>query len=565
MKSEKIVIYQLLPRLFGNKNTKVVVDGSREDNGTGKFSDINNVALKEIKSMGVSHIWFTGIIEHAIVKGYPDNKIPDGNPVVIKGKAGSPYAIKDYYDVNPDLADNVGERICEFKSLLQRTHANGLKAIIDFVPNHLAREYYSDMKPSGITDFGVSDDIQKSFSPSNNFYYLPNERLQLPTEITNNFPYVDYEEYPAKVTGNDHFTSSLGANDWYETVKLNYGVDYMVGKASFFDPVPDTWIKMRDVLLYWAEMEIDGFRCDMAEMVPVEFWEWVIPKVKQANPEIIFIAEVYNPQLYTSYINKGKFDYLYDKVGLYDTLRGIMLNEKPASDISLSWQALDGLDKHMLRFLENHDEQRIASQYFVGDPIKAVPGMVVSTCMHQGPVMVYSGQEVGEPASGVSGFSGDDGRTTIFDYWNIPYHQLWMNNGKFDGGLLSDEQKQLRNTYIDILHLAKLPAVQYGLFYDIMWHNNHQEINKNKVFAFIRYTDKQKLLIVCNFDSQKQKINLKVPPHAIEVMDIPRPIIIYLNDVGKRFECKISSEEFIEEGVKMVIEPYRYYVLEMGY
>ncbi|NOU60166.1 alpha-amylase family glycosyl hydrolase [Marinifilum caeruleilacunae] len=566
MTKEKIIIYQLLPRLFGNKNTNLVLNGSRVENGSGKFSDITHKALREIKKMGVNHIWYTGIIEHAIAEGYPEHGILKGNPLVIKGKAGSPYAIADYYDVNPDLSDNVNERMEEFQELVSRTHQNGMKAIIDFVPNHLAREYKSDKNPKGTKDFGEVDDKNKSFSATNNYYYLPNEELKLPQELQDKFPNQQYTENPAKATGNDQFSAYPNSNDWYETVKLNYGIDYLNGHAKHFDPIPDTWHKMKDILLYWAQKGVDGFRCDMAEMVPVEFWNWAIGELKHEFPDILFIAEVYNPQLYESYIRQGKFDYLYDKVGLYDTLKAVIRNEQPARNISNCWQALNGLDQHMLRFLENHDEQRIASRFFSGETQKAIPAMMVSTCLHKGPAMIYFGQEVGEPAVGESGFSGDDGRTTIFDYWNVPEHQKWMNGGAFDEGLLSASQINLRKSYAELLQLGQEPAISTGEFYDIMWQNtNMNSFNSDRIYAFLRHTKNQKLLIICNFDSQTQFPHVVIPSHALEVMQIPRPIKISLTDKLSSYATTIGTEELINQGVKLEISAYNSLILELKY
>lgn len=564
MTTIKPIIYQLFPRLFGNKNTKLTINGSRSENGTGKFNDISTKALQEIKNLGITHVWYTGIIEHAIVEGYPDHEIPNGNPLVIKGKAGSPYAIKDYYDVNPDLAENVDQRMQEFQDLVARTHKNNMKVIIDFVPNHLAREYHSDVKPKDISDFGINDDNSVGFSPSNNFYYLPHEHLHLSDEIKNRFLNLDYQEYPAKATGNDQFTTCPQINDWYETVKLNYGIDYQDNHSLHFDPIPNTWIKMKEILLYWAKKGIDGFRCDMAEMVPVEFWHWVISKIKLEFPDVIFIAEVYNPYLYETYIKTGKFDYLYDKVGLYDTLKGIIRGERPARDISQCWQSLNNLDEYMLRFLENHDEQRIASSYFASDPFKALPAMMLSVCIHRGAAMIYSGQEFAETGMKKSGYSGTDGRSTIFDYWNLPEHQKWMNEGKFDGKLLSDQQKQLQNSYQSILKYAQLPAIVSGEFYDIMWQNTNSTIfNSDKVYAFLRHTETQKVLIICNFDTNTQHVQVKVPTHAMEIMEIPRPIELHFTKFNSNEEIKISSEEVAEKGLSLNLLAHQYLLFEI--
>ena len=361
--SDKIVVYQIYTRLFGNLNTTNKFYGNRDENGVGKFNDITDKALTSLKKFGISHVWFTGVIEHATMTDYSAFGIPKDNPYVVKGIAGSPYAIKDYYDVNPDLAVDVPNRMKEFEALVERSHRADLKVIIDCVPNHVARQYHSDVKPKGVKDFGEEDNKNVSFDPQNNFYYLPNQAFQVPDNVpippgVEAFPYA---ENPAKATGNDVFAAKPSINDWFETVKLNYGVDYLNGRQKHFSPIPSTWLKMRDILLYWAQKGVDGFRCDMAEMVPFEFWGWVIPEVKKVYPNQLFIAEIYNPTEYHNYLFNGKFDYLYDKVGLYDSLRRLMEGHGHAGDITRVWQNESGnFSNRMHRFLENHDEQRIA-------------------------------------------------------------------------------------------------------------------------------------------------------------------------------------------------------------
>jgi glycosidase len=517
-KSEKMVVYQMMTRLFGNTNATNKPYGTIDENGVGKMNDVNEAALKSIKELGVTHVWFTGIIEHAVLTDYTKFGIPLDDADVVKGRAGSPYAIKDYYDVNPDLAVDVKNRMNEFEQLIDRTHAQNLRVIIDFVPNHVARSYNSDVKPSGIKDLGEEDDKTVSFKPSNNFYYLPGQSFQPPKEYyslgNNPFPTKDkkFEETPAKVTGNDQFTATPGINEWFETVKLNYGVDIQGGRNNFFDPVPSTWIKMKDILIYWAGKKVDGFRCDMSEMVPVEFWQWAIPQVKSVNAEIIFIAEIYNPSQYRNYLENGKFDFLYDKVELYDTLRLLVNQKAHAEGITKIQESLKGINHQMLHFLENHDEQRFASPFFAGDAWKAVPAMVVSATIDEGPIMIYFGQEVGEPGAGAEGFAGEDGRTTIFDYWGVPHHQQWVNGGKFDGGLLTDEQKQLRQFYGDILKLASTnQAIARGGYADLTT-PNHQSGNISPlVHAHARFFGDDNLVIVSNFNAKPEKIKIVVP------------------------------------------------------
>ena len=522
----KLVIYQLLPRLFGNKVALNKPYGTIVENGCGKFNDINDLALTRIKEMGVSHVWYTGVIEHATMTSYPAAGLLADDADVVKGRAGSPYAIKDYYDVDPDLAVNVKTRMAEYEALIKRTHAHGLKVIMDFIPNHVARSYHSDAKPAGVVDLGAQDDKTKAFAPNNNFYYLPGQHFVVPAGynplgvLKGNAEDSKYQEFPAKATGNDVFSASPKIDDWFETVKLNYGVDYQNGRALHFDPVPDTWKKMRDILVYWAQKDVDGFRCDVAEMVPVEFWAYVIPEVKKVKPSITFIAEAYSPKEYKTYLTKGHFDFLYDKVGLYDGLRRLMRQEGTTEDITRVWkEESNGFGSHMLRFLENHDEQRIASKEFATDPRRAIPAMTVAATLASGPVMLYMGQEVGEQALGTPGFNTGDGRTTIFDYWGVPAHQRWMNQGHFDSGKLSPEQRQLRDFYGRLLTLASSSeAIRKGQFYELQDANNlSKEYDQGKLYTFLRYTKGQQVLVVVNFsDTKTYRPNLLVPDAVLQ-------------------------------------------------
>ena len=507
----KFVIYQVLPRLFGNYNTTRKINGGIEENGCGKFNSFTPKALRAIRDLGVTHIWYTGVLEHATQTDYTQYGIQLDHPAVVKGKAGSPYAIKDYYDVDPDLAEDVPNRMKEFEALIKRTHKEGMKLIIDFVPNHVARQYHSDAKPEGVSDLGENDHNEWAFSPLNNFYYLPGEQFA-PT-----FDVADYHEYPAKATGNDVFSAHPSKNDWYETVKLNYGVFYTGGGEKQFNPTPDTWTKMRDIILYWAAKGVDGFRCDMAEMVPVEFWEWLIPQVKKQYPTIIFIAEVYQPALYDTYIKQGHFDYLYDKVGLYDTLRNVTSRNYPVCDITRCWQNLNDLQDSMLNFLENHDEQRIASGFFSGRGMCAQPAMIVVATLTKAPLMIYAGQEFGELGMDYEGFSGMDGRTTIFDYWSVPSIAAWANGGKFDGKLLNDEQRELRNFYKKLLHITlEQKAISHGTMYDLEYAQDVANFNPHEHFVYLRKYNDEIILIVLNFDDKPANMRIKIPQEAFD-------------------------------------------------
>ena len=520
--NEKIIIYQVFTRLFGNNNTRLKKNGSFDENGCGKMADFTTKALTEIKNLGATHIWYTGVIEHASQNNYSRYGIRPDHPAVVKGKAGSPYAIRDYYDIDPDIANSIPDRMKEFENLVKRSHKASLKIIIDFVPNHVARQYHSDAKPKGVVDLGENDDNTVAFSPQNNFYYIPGEQLQGNIDLHMYAPEA-YVEMPAKATGNDKFDAWPSVNDWYETVKLNYGVDYMNGRWGHFDPIPDTWKKMLDILLFWAAKDIDGFRCDMAEMVPVEFWGWAIPQVKEQFPNIIFIAEVYNPHEYRNYIFNGHFDYLYDKVGLYDTLRALTCGHESATNIPFRWQSLSGIEKHMLNFLENHDEQRIASEFFAGNPFKAIPAMVVSACMNTNPVMVYFGQEFGEAGMDEEGFSGRDGRTTIFDYWTVDTIRRWRSGGKYDGKLLTQAEKKLQSFYSTLLNLCnKEKAIREGEFFDLTYANLEGVVfNEHRQYAFFRKAGKELLFIVVNFDEKPAAPCVKIPTHAFDYLGIP--------------------------------------------
>ena len=512
----KMVIYQVFPRWFGNLRPSPVMNGSLAENGVGKFSAFTPLALSKIKELGVTHVWYTGVIEHATKTDYTMFGIRKDHSAVVKGKAGSPYAIKDYYDIDPDLADNIQNRMSEFEDLVKRTHEAGMKVIIDFVPNHVARQYFSDAREPFVEDLGQTDNVSKAFDVNNNFYYLPGQTLTLRFDPQREEDFA-YSEFPAKVTGNNHFDAYPSQNDWYETVKLNYGVDYMHGGACHFNTIPNTWEKMLEILLFWADKGVDGFRCDMAEMVPVEFWNWVIPQVKKVR-DVIFIAEEYNPDEYRNYIYTGHFDYLYDKVGLYDTVRAVMCGQAPASNISHCWQSLEGIQKNMLNFLENHDEQRVASDFFAGD---ALPGMIVSAAMNTNPVMIYSGQELGERGMDAEGFSGRDGRTTIFDYWSVESLRNWNNNGLFDGAKLTPAERSLREMYAKLLNVVRSePVIVEGAFYDLMYANSgNPYFNPNRQYAFLRKWKNEVLLVVVNFDRADQCVWVNIPVEAFKALD----------------------------------------------
>ena len=574
-------IYQLFVRTFGNKNTDPVFDGDKAQNGCGTFANINDKALESLKALGITHIWLTGVIRHSSMTSYPELGIKATHPQITKGKAGSPYSIMDYYDIDPDLAVNPQNRMEEFEETIARIHEKGMKVIMDFIPNHLAREYKSLNKPYDVEEFGECDNKNVSFSKDNNFYYCPGLELIVPSQQTTDngqrtlfsasqhlsISVTQYQEMPAKASGNDVFSPRPSVNDWYDTVKLNYGVDYQNNHAKHFDTIPNTWYKMLNIMQYWCEKGVDGFRVDMAEMVPVEFWCWSINELRE-NYDAIMIAEIYQPHLYKEYVNAG-FDYLYDKVGLYNTLENIYRYGQRADTITNVWNSLQGLGDVMLRFMENHDEVRLASKHFVGDAFKALPAVAMAALMNRGPFMIYNGQESGEDAEGAVGFSGDDGRTSIFDYAVMPKHQKWMASGYFDGSDFTDEQRRLYDFYKKILNFRLTSdAINKGAFYDLMWVNPwYSNFDPQYVYAFLRYFNNDRLLVVINFNQNESRYcEVKISEDALEYMGLRSTVNSQQSTVldvftGEKIEYDL--EEVSTRGIAMTLEPCGIKILKL--
>lgn len=546
----KPIIYQLLPRLFTNANTANIPGGDIDQNGSGKFNDIDDKIIASLKDLGITHIWLTGIIEHATATDYSAHGITPDNPHIVKGKAGSPYAIKDYYDVDPDLAVDIDRRTEEFDALCDRIHAAGLKVVIDFVPNHVARQYHSDRLPAGAENLGSRDNSDLFFGRDNNFYYIPRQ-LFSPNIDLGEGPGA-YVEFPAKASGNDCFNAFPGPNDWYETVKLNYGVDYGDG-SRHFDPIPDTWMKMLAIMRFWAARKIDGLRCDMAFMVPREFWMWAIPQVKAINPGLIFIAEIYDVALYRDFIANLGFDYLYDKVNLYDTLRGIMCSNVSAARLTSAWQTVDGIQAHMLNFLENHDEQRFGSPQYAGNPALVLPSLVASSMMSTGPMMIYMGQELGEQALESEGFSGADGRTTIFDYWSLSTLRRWLADVGGQTSLTAREQ-WLRRLYRTVLRACNdEAALREGAFFDLMYVNyDNPTVNPHRHYLFLRCQGREVIVAALNFGDEKASMSINIPQHAFDILGIQAAVNARATELlsgaagVKTFSSKVPFETEIE-------------------
>ena len=575
-------IYQLFVRTFGNKNTGSIFDGDKSQNGCGTFASINNNALDALKKLGITHIWLTGVIRHSSLTAYPELGIKSTNPLITKGKAGSPYSIMDYYDIDPDLAINPQNRIAEFEDIVHRIHEKGMKVIIDFIPNHLAREYKSVNRPLDVEEFGVYDNKDVNFARDNNFYYCPNQEFVVPRQlsaISHQPSAIIYKEFPAKASGNDVFSPTPSVNDWYDTVKLNYGVDYQNGNTKHFDSIPSTWYKMLNIMQYWCEKGIDGFRVDMAEMVPVEFWLWSINELRDIY-DVIMIAEIYQPHLYKDYIEAG-FDYLYDKVGLYNTIENIYRYGQRADTITKVWNSLQGYGDVMLRFMENHDEPRLASKHFIGDAFKALPAVTMAALMNRGPFLIYNGQESGEDSDGAAGFSGDDGRTSIFDYTTMPKHQNWMAKGKFDGSKFTEEQKKLHDYYTKLLNFRlNSKAVNKGAFYDLMWVNPwYSNFDPQYIYAFLRYHEEERLLVVINFNQNESRYcEVKIADDALKYMnlmstdnrqqttDFDQTITNTLNvatDILTGEKIEYNFEEVSTRGIAMTLEPCSIKILKL--
>ncbi len=559
----KIIIYQVFTRLYGNTNTNNKKWGTIEENGVGKFNASTDEALLAIKELGVSHICYTGVLHHAMVTDYTACGIPGDDPDVVKGWAGSPYSVKDYYNVNPDLAIDPVNRLAEFEALIRRTHNQGMKVIIDIVPNHVARVYHSVTNPEGVEDFGASDDISQEYRKHNNFYYIPGQSFKVP-EWSDGYqvlggeahPKADgyFKEDPAKWTGNGSRSPQPGMHDWYEAVKVNFGVrpdgskDFDELPTGFENEscqahhafwqgkeVPDSWKKFKDIALYWLDKGVDGFRYDMAEMVPVEFWSYMNSAIKMTRPDAFLLAEIYQPHIYRDYIHKGKMDYLYDKVELYDTLKNIMQGHGSTDNIIPIQEGLKDIEHHMVHFLENHDEQRISSAGFAGDATRGKPAMVVSATISTSPTMIYFGQEVGEPGDGDAGF-GSETRTTIYDYWSVPNLVRWMNKGKFDGGQLSGEEKDLREFYRKLLNFTLESQALTGEYQEIHSYNRtHTEWYNDRVFSYARWKDEERLIIITNFDANDTfGFELQLPENLIGTWNLHDGVYVLEDQLGDR-------------------------------
>jgi glycosidase len=567
-------IYQLFVRLFGNVNETRQPNGALAVNGVGKFHDINDAALASLQKLGFSHVWLTGILRQATGTDYSDIGQPFDDPDLLKGIAGSSYAIRDYFDVSPDYAVDPKERLAEFKALLDRLHKHRLQALIDFVPNHVARCYRSEIKPE--INFGTNDDRSVFFDPRNNFFYLQPDAdgppLRLPT-CKDGVPisptcklagmkcdgFFTGETDFGRVTGNNVVSWKPGLGDWYETVKLNYGFDFTdpakqrreYPNARTPDKaLPDTWTKMDQVIAYWQAMGVDGFRCDMSHMAPPEFWKWLIGRARGRWPDVFFIGEAYDSDPakvpgsdpVISQLHGGKsnvmfdlldagFDAVYDDSS-YKALKNIYDGPGWANDLDHA-RSDDFIFENSVRYAENHDEVRLAGRDNWGG-IGMKVGRPVTAILYgigRGSLMLYNGQEIGEPAAGEEGFGDDDARTSIFDYWSMPELVKWTNWHKYDDGKLSGDQERLRESYGRLLAVTNEPAFRDGAFFSLNPANNHnphfgqvglEAAGGHWLYAFLRFDpiSKQRFLVVVNLHatSALQETRILFPKEAIEFL-----------------------------------------------
>lgn len=575
-RTPELRLYQLFVRLFGNTNKTSQPNGTLAQNGVGKFKDINGKALTAIADMGFTHIWLTGALQQATGTDYSTIGRPADDPDLLKGIAGSPYAIKDYFDVCPDYAVDPRNRLAEFRSLLDRIHSHDLKVLIDFIPNHVARSYSSSNQPE--SDFGRADDRTQFFHPQNNFFYLQLGKgppLRLPTWKDGRALSPTCQLYGmacdglfqgeldhGKVTGNNAATWTPGLSDWYETVKLNYGFDFTDAQKltreypSAWSPrkaAPDTWRKMDRVLEYWQTFGVDGFRCDMAHLVPPEFWSWAIDRARRRQADIVFISEAYDNDpakvpgsdpvigclnngagnVKYDLLNAG-FDAVYDEP-TYRALQRIYEGGGWANDID---DAVGDpfICENSLRFAENHDEVRLAAAGHwgsigmqIGRPVSAILfGLTRSS------LLLYNGQEVGEPASGAEGFGGDDGRTSIFDYWSMPEFAKWVNHHHYDGAALSENQRELRAFYSGLLRLVSEPAFVNGDSFPLNPTNRHNEhygrlpneaVSGHWFYSFLRHDRRshQSFLVAVNLHPALalNEVQIFLPQEALEFLGLP--------------------------------------------
>ncbi|TRU48492.1 MAG: alpha-amylase [Microcystis aeruginosa Ma_QC_Ca_00000000_S207] len=596
----KPIIYQLVVRYFGNINVTNQKNGSLTTNGCGKFTDISTVALQSLHQLGVTHVWLTGCLCQATLTDYSSQGMPADDPDVVKGIAGSFYSIRDYFDVCPDYTVDPADRMTEFEELIARIHAAGLKCLIDFVPNHVARGYESVVRPD--LNFGDGDDTSAFFKRDNHFFYLvepPGQKLRLSKPSHWNPSGVAFDgEFaredgdlgqPPKATGNNGFGVTLGDNDWYDTIKLNYGFNFVDGSCQF-SPRPRTWELMNKVIAYWQAKGVDGFRCDFAHYVPDEFWTWLISEARQRDPVSFFIAEAYPDKNskdpvkdMQEFINAG-FDAVYHDAA-YDTLKQIYRVKVSQDDYDREMRSPPVARQHLVEYLENHDERRIASPIVSSDGPdgsgfgSAEAGYQLAPLQFlysRGPVLLLNGQEVGEPGAGEEGYNTDDGRTTFFDYWTMPEFVGWVNGHAYDGGGLSDAQKNLRKFYSALLGLCQDTSVQGDGYWGLKYFNRPDKFPDcpSDLYSFARFENNsgRVLIVVANFRTNSNGLDgcIRIPPELASEARLNGNVTVHLvlDRQGQQdvLVASLTVEQLKDQGFPVLIpnQSAHVYVLAVG-
>ena len=412
----KQIIYQALPRLWGK----------------GHFSDWTGKAFSYLKALGVDYLWLTGVPRHE-----------SGTPFT-KGCPGSPYAIIDWYDVNPYLADNEDKRMHEFELLIKRAHLAGIKIMIDYIPNHVGRSYAGDL------------------------------------------PCFDHCD-----------------GDWTDTRKVNWND-------------PSTVDKMVDILCFWANKGIDGFRCDMVELVSAEALGEVVRRTRSAFPGLVFVAETYIKENYRRYLSTSSIDILYDKSGSYDILRAISNGNCSATALTSNWQWQAEIQGAMLNFLENHDEQRLASRFWNNGRRYPWAELAFSVLFNEASFMLYYGQEWMDDAA-----ETDNGRTSIYDFTSpsgVRRAAHFARTGKaikLNDAADTDSLDCYRR-YLELMQTAASPLMRQGSNWDLCYLQNDCKWNRDNMFAFARYDGHGAAVVICNFSDSDTELSVRLPEELLK-------------------------------------------------
>ncbi len=499
-----VTIYQVAPRTYAAQGNGAAL--------AGKLSDMTTDRLREIRDLGIDYLWLTGVLEHA-ARAQTD-------PDVVKGEAGSYYAIYDNWDVSSEIGT-----MADFEAVIERAHSVGLRVLIDFVANHTARLHRTDVVCKQHLDFGRGDRTEVAFDRDNNYYYMPNTSFTPPTQTgsagsdgafdTDIFTPGIQLESPARVTGNDIVSPNPPISDWFETVKLNYGWD-LINKRANYSPRPRTWNQMIDVARYWVEKGVDGFRVDFAHAVPIEFWRTFAAELKAVQPQVFLLAEAYETDYrmklpgftfydmldagFDSVYNSAMYWAMHNQVQRPGDMRSAVPNRSPALAANIVNRGFQ-----FTQYLENHDEERVASRTFapwIGERAqRAELGLAYTAYLGlmPGNLLMHGGQELQEDASVFGSYAGDNGKTSIFDYVYQSQTRLWQSGNRPQWMI------DFRQRYRDLLALKRLPAFSaihkesVPSLVDLDGPNNYKE-QSNWISSYIRFQGNDAYLVVTNGD-----------------------------------------------------------------